>query len=357
MTRHTKRFGLFISLVAAMMVVSTSVVLGAGLTITSFTPGSGSAGTTVVITGSGFTGATRVTFGTAEATFHVDSDTQITTTVPATAPARGKISVTTPTGRATCSTQFTRPVAAKPTITSFTPASGGAGTYVVLTGTHFTGTIGVTFGGVVASFRVDSDSQITTLVPAAAPAKGRIKVTTPAGSAKSSTAWVRGAGSGGAPASITVTPSSARPGAEVRISGSDLAAATDVEFGGVSATVFFAGPTSVYATVPSGARSGPVTVTAPGGSWQTASDFTVIAFLITSLSPDRGPVGSQVVITGAGFTGATRLMFNGVDATFAVKSDTKITATVPVAATTGTVRVWVGLDSAATSPGVFTVTS
>ena len=34
-----------------------------------------------------------------------------------------------------------------------------------------------------------------------------------------------------------------------------------------------------------------------------------------------------MVITGAGFTGATRLMFNGVDATFTINSDTKIIAT------------------------------
>ena len=169
MRRITKRVALVIALVVATMVVSTSVVLGAALTITSFTPGSGSAGTSVVITGSGFTGATSVKFGTAAATFHVDSDTQITATVPASAPAKGKISVTTPMGKATCSTPFTRPVVAKPAITSFTPTTVSTGTSVVITGSHFTGATGVTFGGVAAAFHVDSDTQITATVPAGAP--------------------------------------------------------------------------------------------------------------------------------------------------------------------------------------------
>ncbi len=90
MTRRSKRFGLVISLVAAMMVMSTSVVLGAGVQISSFTPGSGFVGSSVVITGSGFSGATSVRFGAAEASFAVDSDSQITATVPAAVPAKAQ---------------------------------------------------------------------------------------------------------------------------------------------------------------------------------------------------------------------------------------------------------------------------
>ena len=76
----------------------------------------------------------------------------------------------------------------------------------------------------------------------------------------------------------------------------------------------------------------------------------MIPFFITSLSPDHGPVGTQVVITGAGFTGTTEVTFNGVDAAFTVNSDTKITATVPVGATTDTVHVWTGSTAVAHVP-------
>jgi uncharacterized protein (TIGR03437 family) len=64
-------------------------------------------GTQVTITGTSFTGATKVTFGGVKATmFSVDSNTQITATVP-TGAKTGKIQVTTPGGTATSSGVFT----------------------------------------------------------------------------------------------------------------------------------------------------------------------------------------------------------------------------------------------------------
>jgi hypothetical protein len=81
--------------------------------ITGIAPTSGSAGSSVVITGQSFTGATAVRFGTVLATsFAVDSDTQITAVVPATAPtaAGAKLSVTTPGGVATSAQSFSRTV-------------------------------------------------------------------------------------------------------------------------------------------------------------------------------------------------------------------------------------------------------
>ncbi len=361
MKRWSKSAALAIALVAAMMVMSTSVVLGAGLKITSFDPGSAGPGASVVIQGAGFTGATGVTFGAAAATYHVDSDTQITATVPAAAPAKGKIKVTTPAGTATSATAFTKSTPANPTITSFSPTTSGTGSAVVITGTHFIGATAVTFG-TSAAFTVDSDTQITAIVPLTAPVKTKIKVTTPSGSVKSATAWIKGDcqcnnGGGGTPALITVTPSSAQPGIQVQIDGTGVADATSVQFGGVPATSFtVGGANSIWVTVPWGAKTGPVTAIAPGHSWQTASVFTVIPFFITSMSPDHGPVGTQVVITGSGFTGATEVVFNGIDATFTVNSNTKITATVPSGAVTDTVRVWVG-SHVATSQQAFTVTS
>src|SRR5262249_13908547 len=75
-------------------------------TITTFTPTSGPVGTSVVITGTGLQQATAVKFGTKAATFTVNSDTQITTTVP-TGATTGKISVTTPGGMANSTSNFT----------------------------------------------------------------------------------------------------------------------------------------------------------------------------------------------------------------------------------------------------------
>ncbi|MBC7882007.1 MAG: trypsin-like serine protease [Anaerolineae bacterium] len=69
-------------------------------TITSFSPSNAPIGTSIIITGSYFTGATAVKINSLSAPFAVNSDTQITATVPS-GSTTGLISVTTPSGTAT----------------------------------------------------------------------------------------------------------------------------------------------------------------------------------------------------------------------------------------------------------------
>jgi hypothetical protein len=76
----------------------------APLAITGFTPGNGTVGTVVTITGVSFTGATAVTFNTTNAVaFTVVNDNTITATVP-TGATTGTIKVATPCGLATTTT-------------------------------------------------------------------------------------------------------------------------------------------------------------------------------------------------------------------------------------------------------------
>ncbi|HET9505096.1 MAG TPA: FG-GAP-like repeat-containing protein [Hymenobacter sp.] len=83
---------------------------------------------------------------------------------------------------------------------------------------------------------------------------------------------------------------------------------------------------------------------------------TMYAPTLTSLSPDSGPVGGSVTLTGTNLAGATVVRFNGTAAaTFAVVNATTITATVPLGATSGPLTV---TTPSGTSGGVaFTVTS
>ncbi|HKM48164.1 MAG TPA: choice-of-anchor tandem repeat GloVer-containing protein [Terriglobales bacterium] len=75
--------------------------------ITSFTPPSGPVGTSVKITGVSLTQTLKITFGGVNApSFLVNSDTQVTVTVPAGAKT-GKIAITTAGGGATSSGTFT----------------------------------------------------------------------------------------------------------------------------------------------------------------------------------------------------------------------------------------------------------
>src|SRR5207249_5663838 len=135
-------------------------------TITSFTPTSGAVGASVTINGTNFTGATAVTFNNVGATiFAVSSATAITATVPVGA-GTGPIAVTNPDGTGTSASNFT--VLTPPTITSFAPTSGPAGTSVTINGTNFTGATAVTFNNVGSSNTVNSATMITANLPATA---------------------------------------------------------------------------------------------------------------------------------------------------------------------------------------------
>lgn len=81
--------------------------------ISNFSPTSGSVGDSVVITGTNFSSATAVAFNGVSATYSVDSSNQITAQVPANATS-GHISVTTTSGTATSSGNFT--VLSSPTV-------------------------------------------------------------------------------------------------------------------------------------------------------------------------------------------------------------------------------------------------
>jgi DNA/RNA endonuclease G (NUC1) len=149
-------------------------------------PTSGQTGSTVVITGTGFTGATGVSFGDVAAFFVVNSDTQITATVPAGARS-GSVKVSTPGGPFISAASFT--VIACPTIASFSPSSGSVDGTVVLAGAGFGGASSVTFNSVAAAFTVNSDGQLTATVPAGA-RTGPIGVVTPGGSTAGVTSFI-----------------------------------------------------------------------------------------------------------------------------------------------------------------------
>src|SRR4030095_17063996 len=127
----------------------------------------------------------------------------------------------------------------------------------------------------------------------------------------------------------------------VDITGTGFFGASAVTFNNTNATFMVDSNTHITATVPAGATTGPIKVTTPGGTATSATNFTVAggAFAITSFNPMSGVIGTSVVITGVGFTGVHRVRFNGTSATFTVKSNTQITATVPAGATTGPISV------------------
>lgn len=301
-------------------------------TISDFTPGTGSVGTRVVVTGANFTGANQVKFGTvATTTFAVNSATQLSVTVP-TGAATGPIQVRTAAGTATSATNYIVPA---PTITAISPSVGGAYTVVTITGTDFTGATGVTFNGVRADyFYTNSATSITAYAPYGV-TTGLVLVTTPAGVSN-------GLPFTAAPFITSFTPASGNPGTMVVIVGANFTGATSVSFNGVPAASFTVdAATQLTATVPMAATSGRLAVTTPAGTAFSNTSFLLTRPVITALTPDAGPAGTVVTITGTGFLGFTSVVFNGVAAPGAVvdATGTTLTVTAPVGATTGPVLV------------------
>ena len=75
-----------------------------------------------------------------------------------------------------------------PTISGFSPVSGGVGSTTTITGTNFTGATSVTIGGQAASFSVSTSTQIVATIPNCS-ANGTITVTTAGGSATSASSF------------------------------------------------------------------------------------------------------------------------------------------------------------------------
>ena len=304
--------------------------------ISSFTPMGGHIGTSVDILGWSFTGATRVAFDGKPAVFSVDSDSQIHTTVPSAATS-GPISVTSPSGTATsCCFQVPRP----PSMSSFSPTSGAAGTIVTIQGESLGGATSVTFNGTAATFTWGSWS-ITATVPEGA-TTGPIAVTTPAGTDSiPDYTPLSFTVTGVAPSINSSTPTSGPVGTRVDIDGAGLTGATSVAFNGTAASYTGDSDTHIHATVPNGATTGPIAVTTPEGTATSTSSFTVTAAppSISSFTPTNGPVGTLLDIQGTGFTGTTSVDFNGTAASYTVDSDTHVHATVPNGATTGPIAV------------------
>jgi len=75
---------------------------------------------------------------------------------------------------------------------------------------------------------------------------------------------------------------------------------------------------------------------------------------ITSFTPTSGPPGTEVHLTGTGFSTATSVTFDGASASFLAHNDTSLDVIVPDSATTGPITVTNPAGSATTSTN-FTV--
>jgi len=157
----------------------------------------------------------------------------------------------------------------KPFVTTVVRRSAKVGTSIGVIGQGFHSATGVLFGASAGTFTASNDTYLTAKIGAGA-TTAPITVEEPGGNLLSPLNFRI------SPSISSFTPSSGPVGTKVVITGVSLSQASAVKFGGVAATGFTVNSdTQVTATVPTGAKSGKIAITTPGGTANSPTSFTV----------------------------------------------------------------------------------
>ncbi len=303
----------------------------------------GTAGNDVVtMTGTGFTDASRVSFGqSVAAAYTATSDTQIIATSPAHGAGVVDITVTNETGTSSdvLADKFTYD--ATPTISAISPSVGptGGGTVVSVSGTGFADVTGANFNGTAAkAYTIGSDTSMSVTSPAHAAGMVNLTITNEMGTSSDVPADQFTYDAVPVISALSFNNGPPAGGTVVIITGTGfVVGSSTVMFGTVAGTsVSCTSTTSCTATSPMhSAGSAYVSVSTPGG---TSNGVTADIFawdsvpVISALSSNSGALGggTNVAITGTGFVvGSTTVMFGTVAGSVSCTGDTNCMATSP----------------------------
>jgi hypothetical protein len=262
-------------------------------TIASVAPTSGplAGGTQITIAGTNFVSGARVLVGGRSATTTFVSSTQLRASTPTGAAAAAvAVQVTNPNGQsATRSNAFTyiASAGAAPSIDAVSPTSGptAGGTLVTVAGSNFVSGARVNVGGRAATTTFVSSTTLRASTPTGAAAGAvAIQVINPNGqSATRGNAFTYvGGTSGGYPSINSVSPTSGprAGGTLVTVTGSNFVSGARVNVGGRAATTTFVNSTTLRASTPTAAATGPtsIQVVLPNGlSASRGNAFTYLA--------------------------------------------------------------------------------
>ena len=296
------------------------------LRVTTLAPVTGplAGSTTVTLSGSGFTGATAVKFGTVDGTsLTVVSDTQLTVVTPAGTAGAVDITVVTPLGTWTVKKGFSYVDAAGAfSVFSLTPHVVKPGDVVTLTGQALdVGTLTVSIGGVPAIVGATTFSTAEVTIPArgAAPRQSDVQV----GDGTSTATLTRGATWRIGLGALTPTSGPSAGGTAVTLTGTALPTASSISVGALAATgITVASETGASFTTPlgSGGAASDVRVfeTADPENEATLSGaFTFLEPLsIGRVQPERGAIAGNTLVTvlGSGFGESTVALFGQFNA-------------------------------------------
>lgn len=279
--------------------------------ITSFSPDSGTLGTTVMIYGQNLSNATTVTFGGVAASFTVVSDSVLSAVVGT--GATGMVFVTSPSGPASLpGFTYTAPPPPPFTFVSFSPTTGTTGTNVIIKGTGLLNIVSVLFGGVSASsVSVISDSMVIATVGTGA--SGEVTITNTGNGIDSLPGFTYTAAAPPPPPDSLIltsfSPGSGASGASITINGENLTGVTGVSFGGVPAQAFSVLSDSQIVAVVGAGASGAVTVASPNST----DSLNGFLFLIDTTRQSAPQSFQLLSFTGALNSGQPQLQWTVQD--------------------------------------------
>lgn len=333
--------------------------------------------------GAGGTGTVNVTASAANCPWTAASnDTWITVTSGAAGTGDGTVtySVAASTGTARTGTML---IAGRtftvsqgnncPTVTALNPTSATTGANVILTGAGFTGVTAVRFSNNAAStFTVNSDTQITAVIPASA-VTGVLTLSKPGCPDVQTPVFTVALPS--APVISNLNPSFALVGGAsftLTVNGANFVAGSKVRWNNADRFTTFVSASRLTATIlPSDLEAeGTVIIKvvnpAPGGASNempfTISQQTPVPVL-TSISPTSATVGGvafTLTVNGNNFASGAVVQWNGSNRPTNVTSSAQLTAAITAAdiANVGTANVTVNNPApggGASSAAVFTI--
>jgi len=149
------------------------------------------------------------------------------------------------------------------------------------------------------------------------------------------------------------SPSAARVGDQVTLTGLSLLDTSEVLFGNVGVVPSMVTPTNLVVTVPNLTQSVRLSVVAPGGVFLTTSNLVLLP-RVGSFTPAGGEPGTVVSIQGDGLSGVTAVRFGGVASVLVTNvSPNLLRAVVPAGAFAGPIQVTTVNGSSASATPFF----
>ncbi len=163
-----------------------------------------------------------------------------------------------------------------------------------------------------------------------------------------------GAVGGGTPVVNGFSPFSGPPGTQVEVIGDNFTGVSQVLFNFTPAPFQPSTAGRLFATVPSGATTGPIKVTNASGTGASFTPFTVTppggGPSIALFSPLSGRPGDRITIQGANFRDPSQVFFNGAPSPFVLFAGPNfLSAEVPQGASSGPITVTTSAGSASSA--------